>query len=73
MDFFLERPGKQKTDLRFGTWNVRCLCRAVLVVASDLRNCKLDLKVVKGVRWDKAVKQKEILYFSMEMGTLIIA
>jgi hypothetical protein len=36
----LVRPKQRKRDMRFGTWNVRSLYRAV---ARALARCKLDL------------------------------
>jgi exonuclease III len=42
-------------DMRFGTWNVRSLCRSGLLktVARELGKYKLDLVGVQEVRWDK--------------------
>jgi exonuclease III len=42
-------------DMRFGTWNVRSLCRSgsVKTVARELGKYKLDLVGVQEVRWDK--------------------
>jgi len=41
--------------LRFGTWNVRSLYRAVSLTATarELARYKLDLVDVQEVRWDK--------------------
>jgi len=41
--------------LRFGTWNVRSLYRAVSLTAAgrELARYKLDLVDVQEVRWDK--------------------
>jgi exonuclease III len=42
-------------DMRFGTWNVRTLCRIGLLktVARELAMFKLDLVGVQEVRWEK--------------------
>jgi exonuclease III len=42
-------------DMRFGTWNVRSLCRSgsLKTVARELGKYKLDLVGVQEVRWDK--------------------
>jgi hypothetical protein len=41
-------------DIRFGTWNVRSLCRigSLETVAIRLAKCNLDLVVVQEVRYD---------------------
>jgi exonuclease III len=41
-------------DLRFGTWNVRSMYRAVSLktVAGEVSKYKLDLVGVQEVRWD---------------------
>jgi exonuclease III len=41
-------------DVRFGTWNVRSLCRvrAIKSVVGELEKCKLDLVGVQEVRWE---------------------
>jgi len=41
--------------MRFGTWNVRSLCRAgsLTAAARKLARYKLDLLGVQEVRWDK--------------------
>jgi exonuclease III len=41
-------------DMRFGTWNVRSLCRvgAIKSVVGGLEKCKLDLVGVQEVRWE---------------------
>jgi exonuclease III len=41
-------------DMRFGTWNVRSLCRvdAIKSVVGELEKYKLDLVGVQEVRWD---------------------
>jgi hypothetical protein len=40
--------------MRFGTWNVRRLCRvgAIKSVVGELEKCKLDLMRVQEVRWE---------------------
>jgi exonuclease III len=42
-------------DIRFGTWNVRSLYRAVSLttVSGELAKYKLDLVGTQEVRWDK--------------------
>jgi exonuclease III len=42
-------------DMRFGTWNIRSLYRAglLMTVAKEISKCKLDLVVVQEVRWDR--------------------
>jgi len=51
----LVRPEQRRTELRFGTLNVRSLHRAgsLTVVAWELARYKLDLVGVQGVSWDK--------------------
>jgi len=41
--------------MRFGTWNVRSLCRAgsITAAARELARYELDLWGVQEVRWDK--------------------
>jgi hypothetical protein len=41
--------------MRFGTWNVRRLCREGLLkrVVRELSKCKLDIVGVQGVRLDR--------------------
>ena len=50
----LERPWQRKMDMRFGTWNVRSLCRAgaLGLVTSGLDRCRMDLVGLQEVRWD---------------------
>jgi hypothetical protein len=50
-----ERPRPRKMGMRFGTWNVRRLCRAgsLKAVTSELSECNIDLVVVQEVRWEK--------------------
>jgi exonuclease III len=40
--------------MRFGTWNVRSLCRvgAIKSVVGELEKCRLDLVGVQEVRWE---------------------
>jgi hypothetical protein len=40
-------------DMRFGTWNVRSMCRADLLraVAEEISKYKLDLVGVQKIRW----------------------
>jgi exonuclease III len=40
-------------DMRFGTWNVKSLCRAgsLVTVSNELSKYKLDLVGVQEVRW----------------------
>jgi exonuclease III len=40
--------------MRFGTWNVRSLCRvgAIMSVVGELQKYKLDLVGVQEVRWE---------------------
>jgi exonuclease III len=42
-------------DMRFGTWNVRSLCRigSLTTVVMELGKYKLDLVGVQEVRWEK--------------------
>jgi len=44
--------------LRFGTWNVRSLCRAgsLTAAARELARYKLDLVGVQEIRWDTGGK-----------------
>jgi exonuclease III len=41
-------------DMRFGTWNVRSLCRAgsLRTVAEEISKYKLDSVGIQEVRWD---------------------
>jgi hypothetical protein len=71
----LERYRQRKTDMNYGTWNVRSVYRAgsLTTVASELAKCNLDLVSVK--RWDGTklvVSQQMIIHLSMEMGMLLI-
>jgi exonuclease III len=53
--------------MRFGTWNVRNLCRAgsLTATARELARYKLDLVGVEEVRWDKedAVEAGDYSFF----------
>jgi exonuclease III len=42
-------------DMKFGTWNVRCMYRAgsLRTVAEEMSKYKLDLLAVQEVRWDR--------------------
>jgi exonuclease III len=57
-------------DMRFGTWNVRSLCRAgsLKTVAEELSKYKLDLVGVQEV----ALNQEMNIHFSMERGMEIM-
>ena len=46
--------------MRFGTWNVRNLCRAgsLTAAARELARYKLDLVDVQEVRWDNGDKER---------------
>jgi exonuclease III len=52
--FSLAEPKQLKKDMRFGTWNVRSLCRVGTIksVLRELEKYKLDLVGVQEVRWD---------------------
>jgi exonuclease III len=45
--------------MRFGTWNIRSLCRVGTIesVVEELEKCKLDLVGVQEVRWEGEVYQ----------------
>jgi exonuclease III len=61
--------------MRFGTWNVRSLCRAGLftVAARELARYKLDLASVQEVRWDKeGTVRAGVINFSKERETKVI-
>jgi exonuclease III len=61
-------------DLRFGTWNVKNLCRvgAIKPVVGELEKYKLDLVGVQEVRGElEDIKQQTIIHFSVEKGMLI--
>jgi hypothetical protein len=52
MDSLDKRPEGKKMDARFGTWNVRSMCRTGLLraVAEEISKM-LDLVGVQEVRW----------------------
>ena len=54
----LVRPKQRKRDMRFGTWNVRSLCRAgsLTAAARILVRYKLDLVGVQEVKWDRGAQ-----------------
>ena len=51
----LVQPKKEKSNMRFVTWNVRSLYRSgsLMTAVRDLRRHKLDLVGVQVVRWDR--------------------
>jgi hypothetical protein len=55
MDSLDNRPKLRKMDVRFGTWNVRSLHRAGLLMtdAKEISKYIFDLVGVQEVRWDK--------------------
>jgi exonuclease III len=60
--------------MRFGTWNIRSLCRVgkIKSVVGELEKYKLDLVGVQEVRWEgEAYQTAEPIHFSMEKGVLI--
>jgi hypothetical protein len=50
----IKRPKQWKKDMRFGTWNVKSLCRvgAIKSVVGELEKYRLDLVGVQEVRWE---------------------
>jgi exonuclease III len=60
----LERPKQWKKDMRFGTWNIRSLCRvgAIKSVVGELEKYKLDFMGVQEVRWEGEGYQAEDNY-----------
>jgi hypothetical protein len=65
----LVRPKQQKTDTRYGTWNVRILYRSgsITAVTRELTRYKLDLVRIQKGRWDKGGTVRTADYiFSME-------
>jgi hypothetical protein len=50
----LARPKQWKKDTRFGTWNVRSLCRVgeIKSEVGELEKYKLDLVGVQDARWE---------------------
>jgi endonuclease/exonuclease/phosphatase family metal-dependent hydrolase len=62
-------------DMRFGTWNIRSMYRAVslMAVAEDISKCKSDLVGVQEVDGTKvALNQQANIHFSMEKGMKIM-
>jgi exonuclease III len=53
MDYLDKRLIRKKMDMRFGTWNVRSMCRAgsFRAVAEQISKYKLDLVGVQELRW----------------------
>jgi hypothetical protein len=49
--------------------NVEC---SLKTLATELAKCKLDLVRVQEVRWEQDGTEPTIIYFSMEMGMIII-
>jgi hypothetical protein len=56
----MQRSRQRKTDLSFGTSNVRGLCRAGSqeTVESTLAKCNFDVLAVQEVRWGEVGSQK---------------
>jgi hypothetical protein len=54
LDDSVVRPKQWKKDIRFGTRNVRSLCRVgeIKSVVGELEKYKLDLLAVQEVRWE---------------------
>jgi hypothetical protein len=50
-----------KKDMKFGTWNIRSLCRvgAIKSVEGELEKCKLDWVGVSEVKWEGEEYQME--------------
>jgi hypothetical protein len=69
----LAQPKQWKKEMRFGTWNIRSLCRegAIKSVLAKLERYKLDLVGVKEVRWEGEGYQTAIIHLSIEKGMLI--
>jgi hypothetical protein len=62
-------------DMRFGTWNVRSLYRAglLMTLAKGLSKYKVDLVGVEEVKWDRGGTEPAGEYtFRMERGTRIM-
>jgi hypothetical protein len=61
--------------MRFGTWNVRSLCRAgsLKTVVRELGNYKLDLVGVQEDGRRRVLKEQRIIRFSMDRGMKIIS
>jgi exonuclease III len=63
-----------KKDMKFGTWNIRSVCRvgAIKSIVEELEKYKLDLVRVQEVRWEGEGYQTADNYtFFMEKGMLI--
>jgi exonuclease III len=62
--------------MRFGTWNVRSLCKlgSLITVARELSRYQLDLVGVQEVRWDKGgtVRAGEYICFYGKETKVII-
>jgi hypothetical protein len=56
-------------DMRFGTWNIRRLCRSgsVKTVARELGKYKLDLVGVQ-IRWEKGSTERADNYYMFFYG-----
>jgi exonuclease III len=54
MQLYYYQLKQWKTDMRFGTWNVRSFCRvgSIKSVVGELEKYKLDLVGVQEVRWE---------------------
>jgi hypothetical protein len=48
MDSFDKQPKCKKMDMRFGTWNVRCMYRANLLMTAVKKTSKYKLDSVGG-------------------------
>jgi hypothetical protein len=57
-------------DMRFGTWNVRSLCRigSLKTAARELGKCKAELVGVQEVRWEKGGTEGRGLYIFLWTG-----
>jgi hypothetical protein len=70
-----QRPKLKKSDMRFGTWNVRNMYRAgfLRAVADKISKYKLDLVGVQEVRWGGGGTEPAGEYtLSMERGMKIM-
>jgi exonuclease III len=58
--------------MRFGTWNVRSLCRVggINSVVGELEKYKLDLVGVQEVRWEGEGYQTVVTYFLYGKGNV---
>jgi hypothetical protein len=60
-------------DIRFGTWNVRCLCTAGAIksVVGVLEKYKLDLVGVQDIRWGMGgISNSRQLYIFLWKGNV---